>query len=152
MRRSRRAHARIVNPVIAGMAAEGHPFRGFLFVGLMLTADGPKVIEFNSRLGDPETQVILPPSTSPCCRCCPAHADRCGPVRPMALIVLPALSRLRAAIRNRPSLASPFTGSRRPRPFLASRAHAGTARRGGQLVPPEAVSSPSSDAVRLQRR
>jgi phosphoribosylamine--glycine ligase len=50
----------IVNPVVAGMAAEGHPFRGFLFVGLMLTADGPKVIEFNVRLGDPETQVILP--------------------------------------------------------------------------------------------
>jgi phosphoribosylamine--glycine ligase len=57
-------HARvmreIVDPVIAGMAAEGHPFRGFLFVGLMLTEGGPKVIEFNARLGDPETQVILP--------------------------------------------------------------------------------------------
>ena len=50
----------IVNPVIAGMSAEGHPFRGFLFAGLMLTSDGPKVIEFNARLGDPETQVILP--------------------------------------------------------------------------------------------
>ena len=50
----------IVDPVIAGMAAEGHPFRGFLFAGLMLTADGPKVIEFNARLGDPETQVVLP--------------------------------------------------------------------------------------------
>jgi phosphoribosylamine---glycine ligase len=50
----------IVHPVIAGMAAEDHPFRGFLFVGLMLTADGPKVIEFNVRLGDPETQVLLP--------------------------------------------------------------------------------------------
>ncbi len=41
------------------MAAEGHPFRGFLYVGLMLTGDGPKVIEFNVRLGDPEAQVIL---------------------------------------------------------------------------------------------
>jgi phosphoribosylamine--glycine ligase len=50
----------IVGPVIAGMAAEGHPFRGFLYVGLMLTATGPKVIEFNVRLGDPEAQVILP--------------------------------------------------------------------------------------------
>ena len=50
----------IVNPVVAGMAAEGHPFRGFLFVGLMLTAGGPKVIEFNVRMGDPETQVVLP--------------------------------------------------------------------------------------------
>ena len=57
-------HARvmreIVDPVMAGMAAEGMPFRGFLFVGLMLAADGPKVIEFNVRLGDPETQVLLP--------------------------------------------------------------------------------------------
>jgi phosphoribosylamine--glycine ligase len=42
------------------MAAEGHPFAGFLYVGLMLTPDGPKVIEFNVRLGDPEAQVVLP--------------------------------------------------------------------------------------------
>ena len=50
----------IVAPVIRGMAAEGHPFQGFLYVGLMLTAAGPRVIEFNARLGDPEAQVILP--------------------------------------------------------------------------------------------
>jgi phosphoribosylamine--glycine ligase len=50
----------IVEPVIRGMAEEGHPYRGFLYVGLMLTAAGPKVIEFNARLGDPEAQVILP--------------------------------------------------------------------------------------------
>ncbi len=50
----------IVHPVIGGMAGEGHPFRGFLYVGLMLTDDGPKVIEFNVRLGDPEAQVLLP--------------------------------------------------------------------------------------------
>ena len=56
----RRVRHEIVEPVIEGMRAEGHPFRGFLFVGLMLTRDGPKVIEFNVRLGDPETQVILP--------------------------------------------------------------------------------------------
>jgi phosphoribosylamine---glycine ligase len=50
----------IVEPVLRGMAAEGCPYRGFLYVGLMLTSDGPKVIEFNARLGDPEAQVILP--------------------------------------------------------------------------------------------
>lgn len=50
----------IVTPVLEGMRSEGSEFRGFLFVGLMLTADGPKVIEFNVRLGDPETQVVLP--------------------------------------------------------------------------------------------
>jgi phosphoribosylamine--glycine ligase len=50
----------VVAPVLSGMAAEGHAYRGFLYVGLMLTADGPKVIEFNVRFGDPEAQVILP--------------------------------------------------------------------------------------------
>jgi phosphoribosylamine--glycine ligase len=50
----------IVQPVMIGMASEGHPFRGFLYAGLMLTEHGPKVIEFNVRLGDPEAQVILP--------------------------------------------------------------------------------------------
>jgi phosphoribosylamine--glycine ligase len=50
----------IVMPVLAGMRAEGHPYRGFLYAGLMLTSGGPKVIEFNVRLGDPEAQVIVP--------------------------------------------------------------------------------------------
>lgn len=51
---------RVVAPLLAGMAAEGHPFRGVLFVGVMITADGPRVLEFNARFGDPETQVLLP--------------------------------------------------------------------------------------------
>ena len=51
---------RIVRPVIDGMRAEGSPYAGFLYVGLMLTAAGPKVIEFNVRFGDPEAQVVLP--------------------------------------------------------------------------------------------
>jgi len=55
-----RIEREIVEPVVRGMAAEGHPYAGFLYVGLIVTADGPKVIEFNARLGDPETQVILP--------------------------------------------------------------------------------------------
>jgi phosphoribosylamine--glycine ligase len=55
-----RIHREIVTPVIDAMRAEQHPFRGFLYTGLMLTAEGPKVIEFNVRLGDPETQVVLP--------------------------------------------------------------------------------------------
>jgi phosphoribosylamine---glycine ligase len=50
----------IVMPVVEGMRSEGSEFRGFLFVGLMLTAAGPKVIEFNVRFGDPEAQVVLP--------------------------------------------------------------------------------------------
>lgn len=50
----------IVEPVLAGMRAEGHPFTGCLYAGLMLTAAGPSVVEFNARFGDPETQVQLP--------------------------------------------------------------------------------------------
>ncbi|MCC6606621.1 MAG: phosphoribosylamine--glycine ligase [Anaerolineae bacterium] len=50
----------IVQPTIDGMAALGTPYTGVLYAGLMLTADGPKVIEFNCRFGDPETQVVLP--------------------------------------------------------------------------------------------
>jgi len=50
----------IVRPVLEGMGREGHPYRGFLYVGLMLTPAGPKVIEFNVRFGDPEAQVVLP--------------------------------------------------------------------------------------------
>lgn len=57
---SRRVADEIVSPVLVGMEQEGHPYRGFLYVGLMLTADGPKVIEFNVRFGDPEAQVVLP--------------------------------------------------------------------------------------------
>jgi phosphoribosylamine--glycine ligase len=53
----------VVQPVLDGMRSEGSEFRGFLFVGLMLTADGPKVIEFNVRFGDPEAQVVLPTVT-----------------------------------------------------------------------------------------
>jgi phosphoribosylamine--glycine ligase len=55
-----RIDAEIVRPVIEGMRAEGHSYRGFLYCGLMLTPRGPMVIEFNARLGDPETQVLLP--------------------------------------------------------------------------------------------
>ncbi len=50
----------IVEPVLRGLRAEGQEYRGFLYVGLMLTTDGPKVIEFNVRFGDPEAQVVIP--------------------------------------------------------------------------------------------
>jgi phosphoribosylamine--glycine ligase len=50
----------VVNPVVHGLRAEGHSYVGFLYAGLMLTCDGPKVIEFNVRFGDPEAQVVIP--------------------------------------------------------------------------------------------
>ncbi|TCP52358.1 phosphoribosylamine--glycine ligase [Tumebacillus sp. BK434] len=51
---------KIIRPVIHFLANNGTPYKGTLYTGLMLTADGPKVIEFNARFGDPETQVVLP--------------------------------------------------------------------------------------------
>jgi phosphoribosylamine--glycine ligase len=52
--------AQVVRPTLAAMRARGEPFAGLLYVGLMLTADGPKVVEFNCRFGDPETQALMP--------------------------------------------------------------------------------------------
>ena len=54
------AEAQIIRPVLAEMRRRGCPFEGVLYAGLMLTAQGPKVVEFNARFGDPETQVVLP--------------------------------------------------------------------------------------------
>lgn len=51
--------AQVIRPAIEQMHAEGTPFSGFLYAGLMMTAQGPKVLEFNARLGDPETQVLM---------------------------------------------------------------------------------------------
>ena len=55
-----RAMREIIAPTLAGMKARGAPYRGILYAGLMLTESGPQLIEYNARLGDPETQVLLP--------------------------------------------------------------------------------------------
>jgi phosphoribosylamine--glycine ligase len=55
-----RVQKEIFEPTIKAMALENRPYRGVLYAGLMITADGPKVVEFNCRFGDPETQAILP--------------------------------------------------------------------------------------------
>jgi phosphoribosylamine---glycine ligase len=52
--------ARIIRPTLDGMAKDGHPYKGVLYAGLMLTAKGPQLIEYNVRFGDPECQVLLP--------------------------------------------------------------------------------------------
>ena len=54
------ARVRIVEPLVRGLAAEGSPFTGVFYAGLMLTADGPKLLEVNARFGDPECQVLMP--------------------------------------------------------------------------------------------
>jgi phosphoribosylamine---glycine ligase len=51
---------KIVRPTVKALAAMGHPYKGVLYAGLILTRDGPKLIEYNARFGDPETQVIMP--------------------------------------------------------------------------------------------
>jgi phosphoribosylamine--glycine ligase len=56
----RRVEAEVLRPTLAGMASEGYPYEGCLYIGLMLTSEGPRVVEYNCRFGDPETQVILP--------------------------------------------------------------------------------------------
>ena len=55
-----RVQREILEPTVAALAKEGRPFRGLLYVGLMLTDEGPRVVEFNCRFGDPETQAVLP--------------------------------------------------------------------------------------------
>lgn len=55
-----RVEREIIEPTISGMKEEGNPYAGILYCGLMITKEGPKVVEYNCRFGDPECQVILP--------------------------------------------------------------------------------------------
>lgn len=75
----------ILQPCIQGMKQEGHPYAGVLYVGVMITNEGPKVVEFNCRFGDPETQVILPLMDSDIVplmvACCNGMLDHMSPPR-----------------------------------------------------------------------
>jgi phosphoribosylamine--glycine ligase len=126
----------IVTPVVAGMAAEGCPFRGFLYVGLMLTADGPQVIEFNVRLGDPETQVILPLVEEPLVPILAAAAA--GELRQTSCRrSAEKLVGVVLASRGYPETSSPgqpISGIEAAERAGAIVYHAGTARRDGRLV------------------
>ena len=127
----------IVEPVIAGMTAEGDPFRGFLYAGLMLTAGGPKVIEFNVRLGDPETQVILPlidEPLAPLLAAAAAGALRQAEVR----LADRCLTGVVMASRGYPESSESgvtIAGIERAETIAGVAVyHAGTARKNGQLV------------------
>jgi phosphoribosylamine--glycine ligase len=127
----------IVEPVIAGMAAEGRPFRGVLYTGLMLTADGPKVIEFNVRFGDPEAQVVLPLVDEPLAPLVAAAADGRLPARRFRAGA-GALTGVVLASRGYPESSSSGDVIRgvdaaEAIPGVAVY-HAGTALRGGDLV------------------
>jgi phosphoribosylamine---glycine ligase len=137
MEMSRRVSDEIVAPVLAGMAHEGYPYRGFLYVGLMLTADGPKVIEFNVRFGDPEAQVVLPMLDEDLASLLGEAATGALPSRP-------------ARFRNEPHVGVVLAAGGYPDAPEAGRAiegidaashvpgsivfHAGTARRDGRIV------------------
>lgn len=74
-----RIEKEIVAPTVAGMVADGLPYRGFLYFGLMLTAEGPQVIEYNCRFGDPECQAVMPLVRGDLARFCLEGA--CGRLR-----------------------------------------------------------------------
>ena len=129
--------AEIVQPVLDGMQREGHPYRGFLYVGLMLTAGGPKVVEFNVRLGDPETQVVLPMLDEDLSWLLGEAATGALPSRPARFMTTPHVGVVLAAAGYPDDVRAgqPITGldeaSRVPGALVF---HAGTARRDGQLV------------------
>src|SRR5262245_7330221 len=131
-----RVMAEIVEQVIAGMASEGHPYRGVLYVGLMLTKEGPKVIEFNVRLGDPEAQVILPLIDEPLLPLLMAaargelqqHACRLAPRKLVGIVI---------ASRGYPESSESgeaISGIDRAERDGVRVLHAGTAMKDGQLV------------------
>jgi phosphoribosylamine--glycine ligase len=127
----------IVEPVVRGMADEGQPYRGFLYVGLMLTSDGPKVIEFNVRLGDPEAQVVLPRIDEPLLPILAAAAAG-SLARSSIRIGSDRLTGVVIASRGYPESSEsgqPIEGVERAEaiPGVAVY-HAGTALRGGRLV------------------
>ena len=133
----RRVLDEIVRPVLTGMEAEGHSYRGFLYVGLMLTADGPKVIEFNVRFGDPEAQVVLPMLDEDLSWLLGAAATGALPDRPAQFRDEPHVGVVLAS-RGYPESAE----SNQPISGLVEAAavpgamvfHAGTARRDSQIV------------------
>jgi len=133
----RRVLDTIVRPTIDGLRAEGREFRGFLYAGLMLTADGPKVLEFNARLGDPEAQVVLPLVAEPLLpllvQVAAGRLEQAScAFRPEAAVGVVLASR---GYPERPETGLPITGldeaAARPDVLVF---HAGTARRDGQIV------------------
>lgn len=127
----------IVEPALAAMREMGCPFKGALFLGLMLTPDGPKLIEFNVRFGDPEAQAILPRLEDDLLELMLAAAAGDLPRRPIRFSPRAALTVVLAA-RNYPG--APLTGSEIRHLERASAiegvivTHAGTRREGQRLL------------------
>jgi phosphoribosylamine--glycine ligase len=126
----------IVYPALAALAKEGRPYQGVLYAGLMLTAEGPKLLEFNCRLGDPETQVILPRLAGDLLPALAAAAQ--GKLGEPALeVAREAAACVVLASRGypqAPQTGDPIEGVEEAEASGALVFHAGTALRDGQLV------------------
>jgi phosphoribosylamine---glycine ligase len=127
----------IVVPTLKGMAAMGAPFKGVLFAGLMICADGPRLIEYNVRFGDPETQAMLPRLEEDLLALLLACVEERLPERPARLSAKTALTVVLAAkgYPGAPVKGSEIRGVERAAamPFV-SITHAGTKREGQKLV------------------
>jgi phosphoribosylamine--glycine ligase len=127
----------IVRPVLMGMEHEDTPYRGFLYVGLMLTADGPKVIEFNVRFGDPEAQVVFPMLSEDLSWLLGAAATGALPARPARFRAEPHVGVVLAArgypdaVETGSVITGVETASSMPGALVF---HAGTRLRDGQLI------------------
>ena len=133
----RRVVDEIVRPVLDGMQREGRPYRGFLYVGLMLTGDGPKVIEFNVRFGDPEAQVVFPMLDEDLSWLLGAAATGVLPSRPARFRSEPHVGVVLAAggypdaVETGKAIAGLDAAARVPGALVF---HAGTARQDGRIV------------------
>jgi phosphoribosylamine--glycine ligase len=128
---------RVHRPVIAEMARRGMPFAGVLYAGLMMTADGPKVLEFNVRFGDPETQALLPRVEDDLVDLLQAAADGDLPERPVRVSAEPCIAVVLAAAGypGTPRIGDPIDGLDAARAQGALVFHAGTATNGdGRIV------------------
>jgi phosphoribosylamine--glycine ligase len=126
----------ILQPAVAGLRAQGRPYRGALYAGLMLTDDGPKALEFNCRFGDPETQVILPLLAADLAQVLRACATcRLDPesvtVRPGAAVCVVLAAE---GYPERPRAGDSITGIEEATASGALVFHAGTAIHDGRLV------------------
>jgi len=118
---TRRIMDSVILPTVEQMAAEGNPYTGFLYAGLMMTSDGPKVLEFNVRLGDPETQPILYRMQGDFAALLTGEAPPCWGPDPSVCVVMAA-----AGYPGKPRTGDPITGIEQAEACGATVFHAGT--------------------------
>jgi len=127
----------VIRPTVRAMAAEGRPYRGVLYAGLMLTADGPKLLEYNARFGDPECQVLVPRLADDLAPLCQAVAEGRGLPEAVAwrdeaaVCVVLASGGYPGSYRTGHPIAGLEAAAARPGVTVF---HAGTARADGRLV------------------